>query len=410
MAACDAFSGRLRYRYMAGTQNNRFGKIFAGDADAHSSIRTLAAVGRPVVCVQLATQLPLGRHTDAAGVWVALENKGGAGDVFLFLLIGAWQEAVALPLIIGLGVLSIFYKEYRTRHIIIYAVALTIGLAWLFMVPGAREYRAEAGALFAFRMGILLAFAAPGGLYAVLCAIKLLRHRNLPAYQALLLAIAISSALIMLFIPAGPRLGTASVISSIAGITAIICEHRGRIVGAMSVLAYGFAIIHLLFVFGYSLHEQRVYRDVIRQYQQNPQEAIYASFTLREYAPLITMQKPYFDTYAHYSNIDRISKFYYTGPDSTFYYATVLPAALKNINEDEMLALGEGFYAFRGLILGAPTSDCPAIVWLEADGISTEYFTTPFTDSKGIRRAWYHPNRATLRALLHPVPERLAPI
>lgn len=342
-----------------------------------------------------------------AGAWVALENKGNKGGWAFFLIIGAWQEAASLPLLIALGVLFIFYKDYRSKHILIYAATLAAGLAWLFIVPGAREYRAEAAAMFSFRMGILLVFAAPAALYALLCAIELVRHRSLPPCHALLLAIALSSALIMLFIPAGPRLGTPSVLAAIAGITAFICSHKSKIVNALAFVAYGFAIIHLQFVFIYSMQENRVYRDVIRQYQWDPEEPIYASFTLRENAPLITMQKPYFDTYAHYSNIDRISRFYYTGPDSAFRYATVLPAALKNINEEEMLPLGDGFHAFRGLILGPPMSDTPAIVWLNADGTPTEYFTTPFTDSSGTLRAWYHPNRATLAALLHPLPSKI---
>ena len=319
------------------------------------------------------------------------------------LLTGVWQECTAFPLFVALLASAALYRRCRTHRCGAAVLGLLLGLMWLYFSPGGSVYRSASWTPFGFRLGILAVFVVPVAVYTAMLLPSLWRRRCLPLRHFILLAMAWSSAAVLMLTTMGPRTGWASVLASITGITMLVARHRRSTV-ILGALCYGLALANLATVCYVCQRERQVYNSVIKHYQTHGTATAFVDISLRENAPQLALQKPQYDFFAHYNNITLFSDFY-GHADSL---VRVVPAPLRHFTAARASAVPDGFYSYEGLLVGpAPEKPDRYVVEVDYGGGVMEmcYFTTPFTDADGIERGWYHCDASTFSSLLHPVPD-----
>lgn len=322
------------------------------------------------------------------------------------VFVGAWQEATSLPLLVGVGALTILHhRRYLTGQSLTVMLGLLIGLTWLYFSPGGASYRGTAERAFGNRMNILVLYALPSLTYCGFAIFSMLKMRRLSPSDTLLLPIALTSTLIGLLLPMGPRLLWISVLASLIGLTGHIYhrESKGR-----SILGYSlFALmaLNLIAVGWVSWKERKGYEDVRKASLRNSDQTVFIDMTLREDAPLLAFQKPYYNVFAQFANNRIISIFYRTDGQIT----KVVPLALKEFPSGEEVQINDdGFYLVGKLIVGPRVSDAPLEVAMTVDygkGERVEtFYCVPFVGKNGEPFAWYHYNSSSIEALLNPTP------
>ncbi len=322
------------------------------------------------------------------------------------LLCGVWQECTALPAFVATVGVWLFYGRFRNERTAAGATGLLLGLMWLYFSPGGTAYRSSGWTAFAFRMNIIAVFTLPALVYTAMLLRHTARRRMRPEAPHFILAtVAWTSGLVMVLTAMGPRTGWASVLASITGIVMLLRGYRSTTFAAGTAL-YGLALANLTTVCHVCRQEAEVYRDVVAHFRTNGSQTLFMPLHLREDAPLLALQKPQYDFFAHLNNILLFSNFY----GSTDEPVIAVPSALREFSAERADRFCPDFYDYEGLLVG-PTPGRPDRLVVEVDygsgPVVVCYFATPFVDADGIERGWYHCDASTISSLLHPIPERI---
>lgn len=327
------------------------------------------------------------------------------------VIFGAWQEALSFPTFVSLTVIIAFYKRYRTSTNIVALIGLFAGLAWLYFSPGRQAYYAGATHSFDIRLNILFIFAIPSIIYTICFIAKSTRRKCVCALELYLCITSVVSAAMMIYASAGPRIGWASVLASIMGLTIYLSnmiKPRRKITRrCLTVFFLCLITIHLVAVDCYAYKEKKAYDYLKEQFTKNPDGVYFADFTLRTHAGILALQKPYYDLFGHNANLIAFSYFY--GGNGKIIKA--LPYALKDFDIEKARAIGNGFYDYEGYIIGKPADMSPGITELMADyGRGTRifpYLTVNFHAKDGHDYAWYNLDYSTLESVISPIPKSL---
>lgn len=346
-------------------------------------------------------------------MWMFLQRRGGnLAFALLSLLVGAWQEATGFPIFVGMIAVMAFSKEMRDSRSVIAAACLVAGLAWLYLSPGGMKYRSMPVAYFAGRSNIVTLFVLPTVIYVAWLVIRALRRRQVSTLHILLSVSSVTSAAVSLYSLYGPRVGWWAVMSAVIGLVALTMNTRPRrwlhiAAGALLI----FTTAHLIAVDYYSYREGRLYDEAVSQYRHDPESTMFLDMTLREQAPLITLQKPYFGTFSHNKQIDLISEFF----GDREHPIKVVPLQLNSYREGmgHKIAGNRGVVEYEGYMVApeawGEVSYYPMYVSYDEQqqGPEKEFFSVAFTDADGIERSWVALNAYTLQAIHHPIPARI---
>lgn len=342
--------------------------------------------------------------------------RGGAGMMacaLMAVLTGVWQEAVGFPVMVGLGVLWLFYPAFRTRRTALVVVLLGVGLVYLYTAQGARLYRLTSLGAFSLRLDILLVYAVVPAVAAVVTLVRLVRRGRVDAEELFMSVSAVVSAMLMLYAKAGPRVGWWGVM---AGLMALIMSCSGVWRSGRGVLKIVcgclvvFTCVHLVAVDVECFKIRRTYGKVLSECTARPGETVFADVPLRETAPLICLQKPYYNMFSHYCAVRLLSLFYF-GEDHA---VRVVPEELRDFRAGMGTAISDDgeFRAYKGYVVGPYAGENPQVRYgMRADfrrgpGFVNMYIC-PFKDAEGVRRAWYVSDDSSVRGLLEPVPLKM---
>lgn len=338
--------------------------------------------------------------------YILLYQKGSmTGVVLMSLLVGLWQEAFGFPLFIGLVAMWLIKRDKR---IAIACLCLLVGLTWLYFAPGGQAYRGTDWRPFSFRSNIINIFALPTIILIITAGIDYVRNRRIGHLLLFVVINAVISSSVMVYAEYGPRVGFWGVYMSLAGFMYIALRfHVGNYVKRIiAICLLIFTSVHLVVVDAECIRLRRDYDNIIAQSRIKPDETIFVPMVMRENAPLICMQKPYFGAFSHYNTMKILSLFYL--PDGKFIRA--VPKELQEYREGcgKKVPGNMNIIEYKGYLVGECLDEKPAEGWLYIDyGKGRVYmpiFICPFTDADGIKRSWYSVNTSTIQALFTPVP------
>lgn len=325
------------------------------------------------------------------------------------LILGFMNESCGFPAWLATVLLIVAFPSMRSERCYVALALLTVGLAFLYLAPGMQSYRSSGWHPFATRSSIVLVFCLPALAYLSVLIFRSIVRRScgLDRVDAALALIALSGMLLMWFSQMGPRVGWASVLASICGLCRCLVPYAGRL-GLVSVVLFVFSCVHLVLVDWMVWLERATYDEVVWKYRYSPTRPIYVDFTLREEAPVLAMQKPYYDYFAHYKSVLLFSKFWRKGAP----VAIVLPFSLYDFSASKARPINDGFMEYKGLLVGPYVSDEPYYISVPVsrDGRTykkEDYFVTPFTDSDGVPRGWWHHNSSSFASMLRPIPDNI---
>ena len=239
---------------------------------------------------------------------------------FSFLLgvfVASWHEGFGIPLAFTLAGLLILYPRFRVRSNLYNLTGLITGSLYLISSPG---FLKNACAYFENRAAILYPFAVPAIIFVLTWLFMIFRpqHRKicLNSRAALSAALSLSGTAMMLIYPTGPRSGALGITFGCLGAIYLwsdlkwvkpIGQRASKI--AISII-YGLIFIHLIYVDLIAVRISHETRQALEAYRQCPDTPHFIGMTLREEAPLICMQKPYYGLLAHYSTVGAFNRFY----------------------------------------------------------------------------------------------------
>ncbi len=345
--------------------------------------------------------------------YCAIYHKGKLWPLcVLAVFAGMWQEACTFPLFVGLGGLFVFYPAYRNKRIFFILLFLCLGLSWLYFSPGGQVYRGALWRPFGFRANMLALFAVLPAVQTVWAIIRSIRRRSCPPLLFFLTVGSVVSAFLMLYSEFGPRVGWWACICAALGIMYLIFERgyslkKSRIIAVSATLLYLFTCVHLVAVDHHARFERIQYDKVIEAYRADNDAVIYIDMVMREKAPLICMQKPYFGIFSHYRT-NNILSIFYTGSEE--HQMRVVPIELKDYTGEglEDVPSNVDLKLYKGYMVGRAIADCPLMILARVDygyrQITMNVNIVPFKDKNGIDRAWYSLDSSTLESLIYPVP------
>lgn len=348
-------------------------------------------------------------------LWMFLKQRGTTiAFALMSLLVGMWQEATGFPVLVGLLAAMVFSKEMRNLRGVVAAACLITGLAWLYLSPGGMKYRSMPVAYFAGRSSIVTLFVLPTAIYVAWLGIRTLRRHYISTIHIFLSAGSVTSAAVTLYSLYGPRVGWWGVMSALIGLVALTMDshhrHPRRLqLAAASLLTL--TAVHLAWVDYYCYREGRLYNKAVAQYRHNPQSTIFLDMTLREQAPLPTLQKPYYGTFSHHKQVELISRFF----GDRDHPIKVIPLQLRDYREGcgHMITGNRRVVEYKGyMVTPEPWGEVvyyPMYVSYDEQqqGPEKTFYSVVFTDADGIKRSWVALDASTLKAIQHPIPARI---
>lgn len=339
-----------------------------------------------------------------------------AASAAIALLLGLACESYAGPVVGGVVCLMLFYKEYRTRRMVAILMALVVGLIFE-AIPYIVFSNWLRWNFFSSRAYILHVFIAPAVAYAVAYLVLLPIYRKTIVNPAdlLLLEIAIASACLTEYFATGPRVFGFGTICCAIGLTrlASIAFAGGRSTSLGAIVAgilFLFDICHLVAV-DIMCRKLRIETDyVVEQFLTTGGRPVFAPMTLRYDAPLLTLQKPHYDWFAH-SAPRAIFFFTYGRPDSE--WLTVVPEELADFVPGDGCPI-EGnptMRTYRGYLIG--TEATPEVM-LADYGLGMKMFDfnkVAFLHGEdGETYCWMYPQNTVIDQFFSPVPLRVKAI
>lgn len=339
-------------------------------------------------------------------------------SLWSFLLgafVSVWHEGFGIPLLITLAALIILYRGMRSRSNFYGLAGLLAGTLYMILSPG---FLINTWAYFENRSYILYPFAIPAVLFIITWLAMVIRpsyrKRCLDSHTAALAALSLSGTVMMLLFPTGPRTGALGVTFGCIGSVYLwaAIKRKGRISHIVSLivsaLICALVLAHLTAVGVIAIKINRETAQTLDAYRSAPSAPHFVSMTLREDAPVICMQKPYYDLLAHCGNVNVFNKFY--GIDDQPIMA--IPKSAIDYKSYAIISGSAMIESRDGILVGPALTDAPDIVSFAVNygrGESIrEFYTVPFDDPvTGQRSAWYHPNFSSVDAIFRRQPIKI---
>lgn len=218
-------------------------------------------------------------------------------------LVGVWQEAVAFPLMAGFAALWLMYPSFRNVRTATVILVLLAGLVYLYTAQGARLYRMTSLGTFSLRMDILSVYALVPLALAAMVALRSFRRKCVEPGLAFLTVSALAAMSLMLYAAVGPRVGWWGVQAGLMGLVMCMKTDAVKIRKSVAIVCaslVAFTVVHLLAVDLMCYRIGATYRKVLESTLRSPGEPVFIDMPLRETAPLICLQKPYYNMFSHY--------------------------------------------------------------------------------------------------------------
>lgn len=336
----------------------------------------------------------------SANVWLA---------GILGFVTGFWMEAYAGAVFGACVCLAIFYKEYRIKTIYIVTASLACGILTA-AIPLIVYDKWTNWPDFHGRMIMVYPYLAVIALHALMSVMMLRRHRRevVNSLNLTLLEVGIASAILTVSFEAGARICGFGVVCALIGVIRLArCMEWGRGLAASvaAVLLGAFAVCHLVVVdvLCYRMGKETDY--VLDRYLHHGESPVFTQLTLREDAPLLALQKPYFDWFAHDRPLKVFEKIYGDGHRPI----EVVPRSLQDFApaKAELIEGSARLYYYDGYLVGADTTLWMFITDFGRGPSPCYYHKVAFDGNDRRRYLWLHPDNASVDFLLNKKPLRV---
>lgn len=325
------------------------------------------------------------------------------------VLLGFWLEAYAGAVLGACVCLMLFRPEFRNRRIAAISIALACGIT-IDAMPLITQGKWTHWDFFAERMSAIYPFVFVNLLYAVMSTLMLRKYKSavLTPTNLTLLEIAIASAVMTIYFKTGTRVNGLGSVCSLIGIIYLLRQipiSKTPAVRYLAILLGTFAACHIVTVdtLCYRLKHQTEY--VIDQYRHHYKLPVFAPLTLRQNAPALALQKPYFDWFAHTEPLRTFNRIY--GNDSLL--LEVVPEQLQNFSPEkaEKIPGNAGILYYDGYLVApdamtrtyrADYGNGPKLILFHIATIKT-IGDTEYT--------WMYPNYTSLEFIINPRPTRI---
>jgi len=254
------------------------------------------------------------------------------------LVAGLWHEGFSIPLVCALVVLMSVDMRYRSRSNKFMIAGVAIGLMVLLTAP-AIFHRLKWTPWFDTRSNIVYLYAVPSLLYLSLStamAFTRLRVRVLSPVNLALIIITVVAMAIMIVTLHGPRVGWLGIVASGIGMAYILSgvDFFSKSTTVRNIIAVSFVSLCALHLTAVDLMCRRLDKEmdeVLTAWNLSPESTLFHDLILRDRVPLICLQRPYYDWFAHQSPIQLFGKMYGVGDGGP----KVVPSVLKSYRQIE---------------------------------------------------------------------------
>ncbi len=364
----------------------------------------------------------------ALALWLAYiffikENR--PHDIIMALLglvMGAWHEGIAGPLLVGFVAYLVVNRRAVNRQRIAMIIGLVAGLIWLAMAPGLQlnvGYKTASLDIYAILSKLVL-YHSPLLILSLSILIALIKKdtRKLivdPIFVAFV-AICIAGVALNFITNVGVRTGW---MGYIFGIISIIYLWRN-----MKVARYGrgesmqkriitvaialFLLMHYIVVVYYAINIRAEFDNVMEEYDKSPDGQVFADVTYDYQASPLAWKKPYFEMFTY----DLIMNWYEEYHNSRVKDMRVIPTCLCDAeNLDAIKVKGDNPFMIYNGHLFAPIKEDEKIndAVYEIDfGLTKKKLKCSnfiFTTSSGKKYYFSFPQRATVHRWIGEIEE-----
>lgn len=338
-------------------------------------------------------------------MWLILRRRGRcAGVAALALATGLWHEALAGPLLAGIGALWVVSPRHRDRRAIYAAICLALGIGVIALPLFWRSFP-TAHAFFESRQALVYPILLPTAAYAVACCAAAARPRQRMQEHVFMLTVALTAAAVTIYFNAGPRTDALGSVCALAGLCGFIPASR-RPRWILSAIIFSAVLAHTAAVDNMCLRLRDETRRALAAARDNGTATVFARMTLREDAPWYLFQKPYYDWFAHRRPIEVLNATYFPGGTPI----KVVPAVLRDFSPESATAVpgNAGVLLYRGYTVGPGDTPCSLDADFGRGSRRRDFHTVPFR-ARGDTTTymWLHPDNAWPDFLLHPSPTNI---
>ncbi len=344
-----------------------------------------------------------------------VNNRGGAVVAFLLgLVLGFWHEAFAGPMLVAILGLSLLFPMYRNFKVLLCVIGLASGLLWFMFAPAMGGH---SWPYFQGRLYVVLPYLLPWMIYVAVNAILLRRDKDMVFSPRNVMFILLSSAsmgVLVVYSTVGARIGSIGVVVSIIGVVHLLNKAQwglGGVVGrGVIILLLIFEVVHVIVVDVMCWRLGNQTEIALQRYRESPTQSVFAPMDLREDAPWLCFQKPYYDWFAHRCTSKSFEGLYGIG----IYPLMVVPETIAEYKpcDAEPVPGSAGVTYYKGHVVGSALTDYFANVDFAADygqGVKTRrFYVVSFrSEADGKMYAWYHPENTWMDHVLNPRPLRV---
>ena len=356
----------------------------------------------------------------ALALWLAYmffndgTRMGVVASLLLGLLLGAWHEGIAVPLLAGFVVYMMLHRSQANRRRIAMIVGLIVGVLWLVSAPGLQAnvgYKTKALQMSAILNKIAL-YHIPLLILLLSISIATIKKntRKLifdPIFVSFVV-ICIVGVAINLITNVGVRTGW---MGYLFGIIATIylwknmkdvrCGQANSMIKRIATISIAlFLLVHYVVVIYYSVVVRNEVEYVLSQYEKSTDGQVFADVTYDYQASPLAWKKPYFEIFTYDWVMYWIDKYF--SDDAK--HLRVIPTCMENAEmlRSEKVVGDNPFYMFNGYLY-APIRDeerVEATTTYEIDFGFTEKTLTctnfVFTTASGNKYYFSFPQRATV--------------
>ena len=244
-------------------------------------------------------------------------------SAILGVIMGAWHEGIAGPLLVGFVIYLVVDKRAINRQRLAMIIGLVVGLVWLAMAPGLQTnvgYKTTSFDLYAVLRKVLL-YHTPLLILMLSIVIALLKKttRKLildPIFVAFV-AISVSGSALNFITNVGVRTGW---MGYLFGIIATIYLWRqmkvaryGRVKSVVkriaTIIIALFLLVHYAVVVYYAIKVRAEYDIVMAEYEKSPDGLVFADVTYDYQASPLAWKKPYFEMFTYDLVLDWYEKY-----------------------------------------------------------------------------------------------------
>lgn len=282
--------------------------------------------------------------------------------------LGWFHEGFSLPMIVGLGILMILWKRYRTKYFCTALLTLCAGLSIILLSPGFTSRMTVNATGDGFGIHNIPAMISVNiSLFCYLGAllIFIFRRKNISILRnpliVLTLVACVASYIICCEVNFAPRIGWINTLLSIIGFLFVVkrlyptldnkySKRQCAIASLLLICSY----IYIGAVDYYSIEIRKDWNHCISQYLNNPDKTAYGKVFSSEKLPIVLkgLPSPLFYT----QNVRMINQYIIEQDDRPFH---IVPEELRTITEAKETPLegGDGFRIYQDRIYRRWTED-----------------------------------------------------